>query len=373
MVIPGFYPIRGGAETIVKELSIKLNSMRIQTDVMAFNMDKKWNPKWRRKIEVVDGIKVFKIPALKLLPSSPRVNMNVNLIPGNFADIIKKYDIIHFHEAELSFPLFSFLIKKPKILHLHGIRVDFIERYHIYRIMFKYVANYYIAITKEMKDDLIKLGICQSRIIYLPNAINTKLFHPDINKKEDNLILYLGRITPVKGLHILLNSLRYLKNSVRLVIIGPANDLKYREIIMKLIEKENRRGKNQVKYLGVLPLKEAITFYQRATVFILPSYWEAFPVTILEALSCETPVIATPVGGISEIIENYETGILVPPGNPIQLAEAIDYLLENEDVRLKMACEGRKLVKEQYSLENACERLCSIYEQLISLAGDSTD
>lgn len=367
MVIPGFYPIRGGAETVVKGLSIKLNSMGIQTHVMAFNMDKKWCPKWRGKTEVVDGVKVFKIPALKLLPSSPRINMNVNLIPGNFANIMKQYDIIHFHEAELSFPLFSFLIKKPKILHLHGINVDFANRYHIYRMMFKRIADYYIAITKEMINDLIKLGICQSRIIYLPNAIDTELFHPDNDKKENNLVLYLGRITHVKGLHILLDSLRYLRRRVRLVIVGPTNDLKYYKIVLGLIEKENREGKNQVEYLGVLPLKEVIKLYQKATVFILPSYWEAFPVTILEALSCETPVIATPVGGIPEIIKDHETGILVPSGDAIHLAEAIDYLLENEGVRRKMAREGRKLVEEHYSLEKTCKKLRLIYEQLIEL------
>jgi glycosyltransferase involved in cell wall biosynthesis len=365
MVTPGFYPIRGGAETMVRNLSIELNKMGVQTHVMTFNMDKKWKPKWKGKMEQIDGVKVFKIPALRLLPSSPRINMNINLIPGNFAGIMKQYDIIHFHEAELSFPLFSFLIKKPKILHLHGIRVDFMERYHIYRMMFKHVTNYYISITKEMKNDLIKLGICHSRIFYLPNAIDTELFHPDNDKKEDNLILYLGRITPVKGLHILLGALRYLQRPVRLVVIGPVNDLKYYENITKLIEKENKKGKNQVEYASILPLKEAIKFYQKATAFILPSYWEAFPMTLLEALACGTPVIATPVGGIPEIIKNHETGILVPPGDSIRLAEAINYLLENEDVRLKMAREGRKLVIEQYSLENACNKLCSIYKQLM--------
>lgn len=367
MVIPGFHPVKGGAETIVKGLSIKLNDIGIQTHVMTFNMDKKWSPKWRREIEVVDRIKIFKIPALKLLPSSPRINMNVNLIPGNFVNIMKQYDIIHFHEAELSFPLFSFLIKKPKILHLHGINVDFIKRYHIYRMMFKHVTTYYIAITKEMKDNLTKLGICQSRIFYLPNAIDTELFHPDNNKKDDNLILYLGRITPVKGLHILLESLRYLRRPVRLVIIGPVNDLRYYEIIMRLMEKENQKGKNQVEHLGVLPLKDVIKFYQKATVFILPSYWEAFPLTLLEALSCGTPIVATPVGGVPEVIKNHETGILVPPGNALRLAEAIDYLLENKDVRLKMVCEGQKLVRKQYSLEIACKKLCSIYKQFNEL------
>jgi glycosyltransferase involved in cell wall biosynthesis len=367
MVTPGFYPIRGGTETLVKELSIKLNSMGVQTHIMTFNMDKKWNPKWRGKAEEVNGIKVFKIPALKLLPSSPRINMNINLFPGNFASIMKHYDIIHFHEAELSFPLFSFLIKKPKILHLHGIHVDFIKRYDIYRIVFKRVANYYIAITKEMKDDLIKLGIGKTRIFHLPNAIDTELFHPDNDKKEDNLLLYLGRITPVKGLHILLDALRHLQRPVRLVVIGPVNDLKYYENITKLIEKENKKGKNQVEYAGILPLKEAIRFYQKATAFILPSYWEAFPMTLLEALACGTPVIATPVGGIPEIIKNHETGILVPPGDSIHLAGAINFLLENEDVRLKMAREGRKLVKEQYSLEIACKKLYLIYKNLLDM------
>jgi len=364
MVTPGFYPIRGGSETLVNELSVKLNSMGIQTHVMTFNMDKKWSPKWRGKVEIVDGLKVFKIPALKLLPSSPRINMNVNLIPGNFAGVMKQYDIIHFHEAELSFPMFSFLIKKPKILHLHGIHVDFIKRYRLHRMIFKRVSDYYIAITKEMKNDLIKLGISKTRIFHLPNAIDTKLFYPGNDKKEDNLLLYIGRITPVKGLHILLDALRHLQKPVRLVIIGPINDYKYYKNITKLIERENKRGKNQVEYAGILPLKELIEFYQKATMFILPSFWEAFPITLLEALACETPVIATPVGGVPEIIKTHETGILVPPGDSNRLAKAINFLLQNEDVRLKITYEGRKLVREKYSLETACKRLCSIYKQL---------
>jgi glycosyltransferase involved in cell wall biosynthesis len=371
MVTPGFYPIRGGAESIVRNLSIELNRMGVQTHVMTFNMDKKWKPKWKGKMEQVDGVKVFKIPALRLLPSSPRINMNINLVPGNFAGIMKQYDIIHFHEAELSFPLFSFLIKKPKILHLHGIRVDFMERYHIYRMMFKRVTNYYIAITKEMKNDLIKLGICESRIFYLPNAIDTELFHPDNNKKEDNLILYLGRITPVKGLHILLYSLRYIQRPVRLVIIGPVNDLKYYKNITKLIEKENQRGKNQVEYLGVVPLKEAIKFYQAATLFILPSYWEAFPMTLLEALACETPVIATPVGGIPEIIRSYENGIIIPKNDPFKLAEAIEFLLENKDLRIKFGNEGRKLVISNFSLKTVVLKLSRIYEHMLDIGQNS--
>jgi glycosyltransferase involved in cell wall biosynthesis len=366
MVTPGFYPIRGGTETIVRNLSIELNKIGVRTDVMTFNMDKKWNPKWKGNAEEVDGVRVFKIAGLKLLPSSYRVNMGVSLIPGNFVDIIKRYDIIHFHEADLSFPFFSLFIKKPKLLHLHGIDANFIKRYHLYRMAFKHVAEYYMTITKEMEKNLIELGISKSRILYLPNAVDVRLFHPDKGKKEEKLLLYLGRITPVKGLHILLKSLRYLQKAVHLVIIGPADQsLNYYKYVVKLAKKENQKGKHKVEYLGVVSTEEAIKFYQRAAIFILPSFWEAFPVVILEALACETPVIATPVGGIPEVIRSFKDGILVPLNNPIKLAEAINYLLEHDNVRIKMGQSGREHVVNNFSVDAIAKKLCNIYEKII--------
>lgn len=116
MVTPGFYPIKGGTETMVRNLSIELNKVGVHVDVMTFNMDRKWNPKWREKIEKIDGITVFKVPALNWLPSehSPRITFGINLIPGRFRHWMKEYDIIHFHEAEFSFPLFSYFVKKTQ-------------------------------------------------------------------------------------------------------------------------------------------------------------------------------------------------------------------------------------------------------------------
>jgi glycosyltransferase involved in cell wall biosynthesis len=158
MVPPAFHPVKGGTESVVRNLSIALNEIGVHTDVMTFNMDRKYAPRWRGNIEKIDGITVFKVPALNWLPiePSPRINLGVNLIPGKFTNLLKKYDIIHFHEMELSFPLFSFLIKKPKILHLHGIDVEFFKRYHLSRTIFKQVADYYITITRQMKRDYHK-------------------------------------------------------------------------------------------------------------------------------------------------------------------------------------------------------------------------
>jgi len=198
----------------------------------------------------------------------------------------------------------------------------------------------------------------------LPNPVDVELFHPH-GEKEDNLLLYLGRIVPIKGLHVLLESLHYLKTPVRLVIIGSAIwRPKYYQHILKLIEEENQKGKHEVTYLGAVPQPEIIKWYQKASIFILPSFWEAFPVVTLEALSCETPVIATPVGEISAVVRNFENGILVPSGNSSKLAEAIQYLLNNKDVRTKFGKAGREWVIKNFSTRLIAKRLCSIYEKM---------
>ncbi|MEM2780974.1 MAG: glycosyltransferase family 4 protein [Candidatus Bathyarchaeia archaeon] len=366
MVSPCYYPIKGGTETVVRNLTIALNKNGIKTDVMTFNVDQKRKPKWRGKTEKVDGISVYRVPALNWTWKlhSYRITAGVNFIPGRFVNILKNYDIIHFHEFELSFPFFSSFIKKPKILHLHGINSSFLKRHHISRFLLKHLAQIYISISKQMMKELISLGIPESKIIYVPNGVDTNFFRPG-RHKEKNLLLYVGRISELKGLHILIRALKYVEKNVHLVIIGPPDwNSNYYQNLLSLIENENKKGKHKIEYLGAMEQNEIKKWYQKASLLVLPSFAEGFPMTILEALSCKTPVIATPVGGVPEIIKNHETGILVPPGNSIQLAKAIDYLLENEDVRSKISCEGRKLVEEKYSLNIACKKLCSIYMQL---------
>ena len=366
MVAPCYYPVKGGTETTVRNLAIALNRNKVQTDVMAFNVNQVRNPKWQGKTEKIDGVTVYKIPALDWVPikHSYRITSGVNFIPGRFTNILKNYDIIHFHEFELSFPFFSFPIKKPKLIHLHGIDYNFLRKHHISRFLLKHLAHIYISISKQMQKDLVMLGIPENKIVYLPNGIDTNLFTSQ-KQKEDDLLLFVGRISPGKGLHILIKSLQHLKEPVHLAIIGPPDwDVNYYQNILRMIEKENQKGKHEITYLRAMEQTELVKWYQKASLFILPSFFEGFPVTILEALSCETPVIATPVGGIPEIVENHETGILVQPSDH-HLAKAIQYLLENKDVRFKMAREGRKRVMKEYSLRIVSKKLCAIYKQLM--------
>lgn len=366
MVPPCYYPVKGGTETIVRNLAIALNKNGVQTDVMTFNVDQNRNPKWQGKTEKIDEITVYRIPALEWIPikHSDRITSGINFIPGRFTNVLKNYDIIHFHEFELSFSFFSFFVKKPKIIHLHGIDYDFLKKHHISRFLLKNLAHLYIAISRQMKKELMDLGILKGKVAYLPNSIDINLFTPR-KEKEDDLLLFVGRISPEKGIHILIKSLQYLKEPVRLVVIGPpAWNVDYHQNILRMIKRENNRGKHEIKYLGAMEQIELVEWYQKASLFILPSFAEGSPVTILEALACETPVIATPVGGIPEIIKNHETGILVRP-EAHHLAEAIQYLIENKYMRLKMGRKGRIYVIKEHSLEVVVKKLCTIYQQLI--------
>lgn len=368
MVTPSYYPVKGGAETVVRNLSIGLHNIGVHVDIMTFNMNQKWNPSWQAKIERTDGINIFKIPALNWFPMdhSDRITLGINLIPGRFRPRLKKYDIIHFHGGDLTFPLFSYTVNKPKIFHSHGFSLDFYKRYFLNRLIFKSIADLYISISRKMQRELIDIGIPENRIRLLSNGIDIKTFHP-CGEKSDNLVLFVGRINHGKGLHIVLESLRYLKKKIHLVVIGPSDwDVEYfREVLVRM-ENENKKGVHSITYLGEQEQTNIIKWYQKASVFVLPSLIEALGVVNLEALACETPVIATNVGGIPEVIQHGRTGLLVPPNNAIKLAEEIQYLLENKEVRVRFGREGRKFAVENFSRSVIVKKLRRIYEGMLT-------
>jgi len=162
-----------------------------------------------------------------------------------------------------------------------------------------------------------------------------------------------------------LKSLKHLKRAVRVAIIGPPDwDSEYFNHILRLIQKENEKGKHAIEYIGEKSQTELVDWYQRASVFVLPSIYEGLGIVNLEALACETPVVATKVGGIPEIVRNGEDGILVEPNNPLEIADAIQYLLDNDDVRKEFGRTGRNSVVEHFSSQAIVRKLVKIYKEL---------
>jgi glycosyltransferase involved in cell wall biosynthesis len=150
--------------------------------------------------------------------------------------------------------------------------------------------------------------------------------------------------------------------------VGPPSwDHGYHQQLMESIETENQKGKHEITYLGRVPQAQLIKCYQEASILVLPSLSEAFAIVLLEAFSCGTPVVATFAGGIPEVVKDGKNGILVPVNNHLELAKAIQRLLDNKDERISMGQVGRRYVVENFSLEHSTKRLSDIYEKMLSL------
>jgi len=366
MVTPCYYPTKGGTETVVHNFTTELHKIGIQADVMAFNMFRKWSPLWRGETVLIDGARVFRIPGLNWLPiaHSPLITMNVNLIPGRFRQLLKDYDIIHFHE-ELSFPLFSFLANKPRLFQFHGWVPECPET-TLEVIILRNIADRYLCLTDKMAENVARMGVPREKLRILPNGVDVEFFTPPVKEKE-NIILYVGRINPEKGVHVLLKSLSYLRKATKLVIVGPPGwDKQFFLRMLSLFNAENQKGLHKVTYLGEQDQTSLVEYYRKASLFVLPSFMEGFPVVNLEALACGTPVIASNVGGIPATIHDGENGLLVPPNDASELARAIEYMLENDDVRKRFGRAGRELVTAHFSLQVVTGKLCRIYKELIA-------
>jgi glycosyltransferase involved in cell wall biosynthesis len=365
MVTPSFDPIKGGVEETVKNLSIELGKIGLKTDVMTFNMNRKWDSAWNEKIEIIDGLKVFKIPALNWFPMihSDKFTFRINLIPGRFRNRFSNYDIIHFHDGgDLSFPFFSFLSKQPKILHFHGFNFDFHNKLVFSKFIIKNIANLYIAISQLIIKDLVKLGLPPHKVRYLPNGIDTNVFTP-LKGEKDDFMLFVGRIDPLKGLHILLKSLNYLEKPTRLIIIGPPSwNMKYFNNILGMIKELKEKTKHSIEYLGELKRKDTIKWYQRASFLVRADVdGVCGGLTSLEALACATPIIGTG----NEVVKNNVNGIIVSRNNSIELARGIEYLLDNKDVCEKLGKQGREGILKNFSNAVIVEKLCCIYKEII--------
>jgi glycosyltransferase involved in cell wall biosynthesis len=369
MVTPTYYPTVGGVERVVETASLELNRIGVTTDILTFGFNWPTRPSLA-EMGKDSELRVFRVPAVNLLPwrlHMDNLTFKLNFIPRKFMKLMKEYDVIHFHnDTDLSFPFFAGLIRRPKIFHVHCLNLtySFYSKNPIARGILKRVADKYICVYRSSKEMLVNLGLPSADIDIVPNGIDTGKFLPKAGSKAENLILFAGRIDPAKGLTVLLEALDYLASSCRVIIVGPYNNVRYYKEIAALVDKANAKKKHLVILQKAQNPDRMIELYQQATLFVLPSFSESFPMAVLEALACETPVVATSVGGIPDIIKSYENGILVPPNDPTRLAESIQYLLNNKKIRQELGAAGRKMVKESLSSRKMAERLTQIYERI---------
>lgn len=195
----------------------------------------------------------------------------------------------------------------------------------------------------------------------IPNAVDCSKFKPSEGRGErEDWVLYVGRLVWRKGVHVLVKAARILeerRSPCKVLIAGGG----YFERYLKLLSS----GLRNVVLLGKVSEQRKMELYHMSKVFVLPSLGgESFGVVLIEAFAAATPVVASRVGGIPEVVDSGVNGLLVDPGDPVQLADAISEVLSTEDLWKAFSRNARKKAEERYSIEV----IGKLYEQAYSEA-----
>jgi starch synthase len=238
-------------------------------------------------------------------------------------------------------------------------------------------ADRVIAVSGRMRDDILAhFGADPARVVVIHNGIDPERFRR--TERRDALdrlgvrppyVLFVGRITDQKGIFHLLDAAPRLPAGVQVVLCASAPDTPE---IEERLRRAVPRHPNVLWINEMAPVDVVVQLYSHAAVFACPSVYEPFGLINLEAMACETPVVASAVGGILEVVEDGKTGLLVPPGHPDELAAALGRVLENPALGRSLGQAGRRRVEAQFSWASVAERTEHVYADAIAEFGRSS-
>ena len=252
------------------------------------------------------------------------------------------------------------------------------------------MADAIIAVSGETKHDIERLfDVDPTRVHVIHNGIDLDQYRKvkstaalkrhGIDPKKPYL-LFVGRITRQKGIVHLVRAIQYMDRDFQIVLCAGAPDTPEIAAEMKEAVESATKGRSDIIWIEeMVDRKAVIELYSHAAVFCCPSIYEPFGIINLEAMACETAVVASAVGGIKEVVVDGETGLLVPleqmkespfePTNPEKfardLAARINQLIKDRHLREKFGKAGRKRAKENFSWSAIARQTKALYESLI--------
>lgn len=295
-------------------------------------------------------------------------------------------DIAHSHIGNLPAPIGGAIYAKrnniPFIITHHG---DWVDGYGTFRRRAGvFLYNHFLCDRLFSKSDKIialsKSHLTGSKILkkyqdkttIIQNGVNAQDFKIPQSQDEcrnmlnlptkKEIVLFLGNLVPQKGPQILLSAMKIVqrRHPDAYLVVGGSGSLKE-----NLIEIATRsKLKDNVVFTGYIPTDRTPLYYRAADIFVLPSFSEAFPLTLLEAGAAGLPIVATDVGGVSDILHDGANGLITKTGDPEDLASKIVSLLDDNELREEMGKKG-KMLAEQYSWETVAEETEKVYLDLI--------
>jgi len=233
-------------------------------------------------------------------------------------------------------------------------------------IEYKY-ADKVVAVSKAIAEDAIRyFRLPREQVAVIHNGINLGELDSYTyyeNEKTEHTILSVGRLVWRKGYKYLIDAMPYILceyPDAKLLIVGEGDQ---KLLLMKRVKELGIDG--SVHFLGRVSRERLYSLYHKVGVYVQPSLYEPFCITILEAMSMRKPVVATHVGGTPEMVTNGVEGLLVEPRNSLQLAKAIMRVFSDSSLRRKLGSNARKRVEKDFTWEAIAEKTLKLYSVLL--------
>lgn len=368
-VCPRFSPFRGGIATHVEELTKNLIALGVDVEVYTTDPEGRLPSKETRNSMKLTRFRSYTLNDLYFF--SPGLYLAMKKL--------ENIDIVHVHNYQDFSALAASETKrnyrKPMIFtpHFHPIGASKLrtigKRIYAALVGERIFQNSdaVIAVSKYEKHLLSEsFHLNEESVSYIPNGINVENCGPlaRTHKSVEKSILYVGRLEKYKGVQFLIRAFQKVKETEktsRLLIVGEGSFKK------KLIALADDLGlRSHVYFLGNVSNLELSNLYSRSSLFVMPSEYEAFCITLVEAMSYGLPVIATKVGGMSELIGRNSRGLLIDyPPDIEKLAELEMSLLDDSSFSNKIGQTARDYVLARFSWRSVAEKVLKIYSTVV--------
>lgn len=364
--IANYYaPHRGGLETQVRDL-VSWQSSRMSVDVVVANVVTKARPV--TITEVMDGARITRVACLGIVASQPICPTLPWKLKG------RSHSIIHLHlpnpQAAMAYLMSGC---KGKLVITH--HADTLGRRYLRKLADPFVrmamrrADAIIVETKRYLESSEELADFRNKCTVVTSGIDGDAFKANVSdqvrkiqaKYGPRLILAVGRMVPYKGFEYLLQAMKSVNGNSKLLLIGSGPLRGHLESTVQRLEISNK-----VDLVGHVP--DLVPYYKAATMLVLPSVSraESFGFVQMEAMAAGIPVVNTSIdSGVPEVSLDGVTGITVPPGDPVALAQAIETLLENPEVRAKYSRAGLLRASEEFSARRMAEKTYDVYQSVL--------
>jgi glycosyltransferase involved in cell wall biosynthesis len=370
-VVPYYPPHIGGMEFYVKRLSEELAARG--HDVTVFTSSN--TP--HQSIKTINKVRVC---SLKIMTKV----YNVPIVPTLYTSLLasEKPDVVHTHQYPIYFSdvaAFYKLTQKARlIVHVHVISdaksavSGLISEAYYSTLGLKTLttADAVLVPSLAYKTKLSSMHINQNKLQVIPYGIephkfqkaNGSEFRKTLGCESSKIILTVGRLNYQKGFHYLIQAMPAITKkipNVKLVIVGEGEQLIY----LKNLAQSLGLGESVI-FTGAWSQSEIPDTYAACDVFVLPSLFESFGISLIEAQATGKPVVCTRTGGAPEAVIEGKTGLVVEPADPKQLENAIIRLLLDPELSAEMGQAGRRFVQERYDIKQVVTTLIEKYEKL---------